>query len=306
MFNHETDSQEVLMYVDSSYKEGDHYRFVGWVAHKSKKITGLKVGNVEIRCIVTHRSDVVTVYPFIPSPYVGVDFSIKKSLLDYPLILRVEDGSEYQVGKMKKWAVMSSGFKSTKRSVTVVDDFYSDPDFIREYAMNNLKFEQSGYHKGYRSERFLVNGTKEKLEEIMGRKLANWNHPNYANGVFQYCTKSDPVVYHCDTQTYAGAVYLTPNAPLRSGTSTYRSMITGATRFNPEENSSEEFRKTFSHGKSEISFYDNSTLEIVDSIANVYNRLVVWDGRAIHAGNDYFGTTVENSRFFQLFFFDLE
>jgi len=306
MFNHSTESPEVLMYIDTAHKEGDQYRFVGWIAHTTEKVTGLKLGATEVPCIFTRRSDVVAAYPTLPSPFVGVEFSLKKNSLDVPLMVRTEQGHEYQVGKMTKWAVMASGFKATKRSVTVVDDFYTDPDFIRDFAMNNLTFTPSGYHKGCRSERFLLNGTKEKLEEILGRKVTNWNHPQYANGVFQFCTKDDPIVYHSDTQTYAGAVYLTPDAPLRSGTSTYRSTTTGATRFDPEEMSSERFKTTFSHGGSEVNFYDNSTLEVVDSIANVYNRLVVWDGRAIHAGNGYFGSDIGDSRFFQLFFFDLE
>lgn len=306
MYNHSTDSEEILMYIDASHKEANQYRFVGWISHKTKKIKSLKINERHLHCIFTKRQDVFKVYPSLPSPYIGVEFSIEKACLDSQVKVVTDDDSEYPLCKMNKWAVLASGFQQTKRSITVVDNFYNDPDFVRNFAINNLSYKTSDYHKGKRSERFILNGTKEKLEEIMGKKLANWNHNQYANGVFQFCTKDDPIVYHSDTQTYAGAVYLTPNAPLRSGTSTYKSAITGAMRFNPEEMSSERFKSTFSHGGSEINFYDNSTLEVVDSIANVYNRLVIWDGRAIHAGNGYFGSDINDSRFFQLFFFDLE
>lgn len=294
------------MYVDAAYREGNHYRFVGWIAHKTEKIAGLKLGEAEVKCIFSSRFDVTAAYPGLPSPYVGVEFSLKKSHLNTPLGIRTETGKTYTIGKMVRWAVQASGFQPTKRSVTVVDNFYNDPDFVRDYAINNLEYKPSGYHKGHRSSCFLLNGTKEKLEEVMGRKITNWNHPNYANGVFQFCTAEDPIVYHSDTQTYAGAVYLTPNPPLRSGTSTYRSTVTGATRFDSSEMSTDRFKATFSVNGGELNFYDNSTLEVVDSIANVYNRLVLWDGRAIHAGNGYFGTDINDSRFFQLFFFDLE
>ena len=305
MYNHGTESEQVLMYIDESHKEVDRYRFVGWIAHRTEKVKGLKIGETEIPCTFMGRDDVLRAYPDLPTRYVGVEFSLKKSQLDSTLKVRTESG-EFPVGKMVSWAVMASGFKPLKRSISVVDGFYNDPDFIREFAMKNLEYKPSGYHKGCRSERFLLNGTKEKLEEVMGRKITNWNHPSYANGVFQFCTKDDPIVYHSDTQAYAGAIYLTPDAPLRSGTSTYKSTLTGATRFDPEDMGTERFNATFSHGGSELNFYDNSTLEVVDSIANVYNRLVVWDGRAIHAGNGYFGTDIGDSRFFQLFFFDLE
>ena len=305
MYNHTTESEQVLMYIDASYKEADRYRFIGWIAHRTEKVKGLKIDETEIPCTFMGRDDVLRAYPDLPTRYVGVEFSLKKPQLDSTLKVRTESG-EFPVGKMVSWAVMASGFKPLKRSISVVDGFYNDPDFIREFAMKNLEYKPSGYHKGCRSERFLLNGTKEKLEEVMGRKITNWNHPSYANGVFQFCTKDDPIVYHSDTQTYAGAIYLTPDAPLRSGTSTYKSTLTGATRFDPEDMGTERFNTTFSHGGSELNFYDNSTLEVVDSIANVYNRLVVWDGRAIHAGNGYFGTDIGDSRFFQLFFFDLE
>lgn len=306
MYNHQTDSPEILMYIDSANKEAEHYRFTGWIAHKTKNIKFLKIDGRQIPCIFIKRQDVIQVYPTISSPYVGVDFSLHKNYLQSKLTAVTEDEKEYPLCKMDKWAVLASGFQLGKRSITVIDDFYQDPDFVREYAINNLTFKATNYHKGKRSNRFIINGTKEKLEKIMGTKVKNWNHPEYANGVFQFCTKNDPIVYHCDTQTYAGAVYLTPNAPLRSGTSTYRSKLTGATRFNPEEFRSDSYLTTFSHNKSELNFYDNSTLEVVDSIANVYNRLIIWDGRAIHAGNGYFGSDINDSRFFQLFFFDLD
>ena len=44
---------------------------------------------------------------------------------------------------------------------------------------------------------------------------------------------------------------------------------------------------------------------LVDKIGNIYNRVVLFDSRCIHAASEYFGNTKENSRLFQLFFFDL-
>ena len=48
---------------------------------------------------------------------------------------------------------------------------------------------------------------------------------------FNFCVAQDSLVYHCDTQQYAGMVFLTPDAPPESGTSFYRSILTGKTRF---------------------------------------------------------------------------
>jgi hypothetical protein len=78
----------------------------------------------------------------------------------------------------------------------------------------------------------------------------------------------------------------------------------GATRF--EEFDTPEFITTFKGYGDEISFYDGSSFEVVDRIGNVYNRLVIWDAKTIHAATKYYGNDINNSRFFQLFFFDVE
>ena len=179
-----------------------------------------------------------------------------------------------------------------------------NPDLVRNYAINNLSFLESDYHRGKRSDsKFILNGTLEKFEEILGRKIYNWNNPNYANGIFQYCTSTDPIVYHVDSQNYAAMVYLTPNAPLQTGTATYKSIYTNQTKF--DDFNSEQYNKTFKGLSNELNFYDKTSFEMVDNIANVYNRLVLFNSKNIHAAVNYFGDTIDNSRFFHLFFFDI-
>jgi len=50
---------------------------------------------------------------------------------------------------------------------------------------------------------------------------------------------------------------------------------------------------------------DPSVFECVDVVGNIYNRLILFDSRMIHAASAYFGDMKENGRLFQLFFFDL-
>ena len=66
----------------------------------------------------------------------------------------------------RKFYVHHSGFNVGHKNLMIVDNFYSNPDLIRDYAINNLNFAPSDYHRGKRSDRFLLNGTKEKLEEM--------------------------------------------------------------------------------------------------------------------------------------------
>lgn len=305
--NHLTNVNGVLLCVDTVIFNKDVYTINGWVSHIMQPIKAFLIGEEIISPGFKPRPDVKEFYPQIPTDLVEFQLIISKQEINKPVGLVLQDNSIVDsIGTFEKWIVYHSGFNSTsKKGIVVVDDFYSDPDWVREYAMNNLNFNPSGYHKGQRSsDRFILEGTKEKFEEILGKKITNWNHESYANGVFQYCTSQDPIVYHVDSQTYAAMVYLTPDAPLQTGTATYKSKITGATRF--DETMGDDYFNTFKGLSNNMNFYDSTTYEVVDTVANVYNRLVMFDSKTIHAATGYFGDAIENARFFHLFFFDVE
>ena len=67
----------------------------------------------------------------------------------------------------------------------------------------------------------------------------------------------------------------------------------------------ELYFNTFKGLSNELNFYDKTSFEMVDNIANVYNRLVLFNSKNIHAAVNYFGDNIDNSRFFHLFFFDI-
>jgi len=177
----------------------------------------------------------------------------------------------------------------------IVDNFYKDPYAVREFALNQEFEENLDYYKGNRSKnQFIVPGTKEAFEKIIGKKITNWTETHGMCGRFQYCTAEDDLVYHCDGQTLAGMVYLTPDAPFSCGTSLFAHKKTGLRN----ENDFGDIN-VFESG-----FYDKTKFELVDTAGNVFNRLVLFDAKCIHSANEYFGTTKENSRLFHLFFFD--
>jgi hypothetical protein len=51
---------------------------------------------------------------------------------------------------------------------------------------------------------------------------------------------------------------------------------------------------------------DMTKWELVDKVANVFNRLILFDARRYHMSLDYFGDSKENGRLFQVFFFSTE
>jgi len=181
-------------------------------------------------------------------------------------------------------------------SFVVVDNFYEHVDLIRRDALKLNFVNHPDYHKGKRTEEvFRFKGLKESFEQILGNKIKNWE--NYGvNGCFQSCIGGDQLVYHYDTQEYAGILFLTPNAPPNTGTSFYRSKYTFKRKVEQKD-----VENTFKTG-----FLDSTQFDLVDIVGNVYNRLVLFDAQLIHAASNYFGDSLENGRLFQLFFFDLE
>jgi hypothetical protein len=180
-------------------------------------------------------------------------------------------------------------------SYMVIDNFYEHPDKVREFALQCPFYYHPNSHKGCRTDAcYRFTGLKERFEQLVGRGITNWTTYG-TNGCFQYCTKDDETVYHADTQQYAGVLYLTPDAPPNAGTSLYRSRHTKKMKY-----SDDEYHTVFRNGH-----LDETDFEVVDTIGNVYNRLILFDAKCLHAGINYFGTNKENGRLFQLFFFDL-
>lgn len=184
----------------------------------------------------------------------------------------------------------------TKPRLWIIDNFYDDPYAVREFALKQNFEEDLNYYKGSRTrEQFIVPGTKEAFEKIIGKKITNWTETHGMCGRFQYCTAEDDLVYHCDSQTLAGMVYLTPDAPHSCGTSLFAHKRTGLRNEN-------DFGNVNVFG--ETGYYDRTKFELVDTAGNVFNRLVLFDAKCIHSANEYFGTDITNSRLFHLFFFD--
>lgn len=185
--------------------------------------------------------------------------------------------------------------KNVKNRLWVIDNFYQDPYAVRNFALQQEYENSSDWYKGRRTfKQFLSPYIKSRFEEIMGIKIREWESHGM-NGKFQFCVPEDRLVYHYDSQTWAAMIYLTPNAPPSTGTSFYAHKNTSIRHIedHPEADS------CFSGG-----FYDSTKFELVDTVGNVFNRLVIFDARLFHAASGYFGQNINDSRLFQIFFFD--
>lgn len=209
----------------------------------------------------------------------------------------------------------SSQFRERTPSVIVVDDFLRDPDQVRALALAQDYGSDSRFYKGFRThERFLWPHLREEFGRLLGRPISQWLGHG-ANGVFQQTSVQDPLVWHHDTQGYAAAIYLTPDAPPGSGTSFWRDRIHGCRRRPTHVLERDRLGGDEAVRAAESVIYDSYNLEhadnweLVESVAGLYNRLVIWDASLIHSATSYTHFSdggAAPTRLVQLFFFDAD
>lgn len=298
---HETLCKDVKAYIDSSDTSGN---FTGWCYHITQGVLVLRVRSGEelIEVNSVERLDVST---FFKNPnLITCGWSVNiDNRINCILEMNINDSwtpiiilktEKVQVSELAKLELFTP---YTLPTFVVVDNFYKNPDMIREFALKQDFQESPNFHKGKRciNPVFRFPGLKEQFEKILGAKVLQWDKYG-TNGCFQYCIAGEQAVYHCDTQQYAGVLFLTPDAPPQTGTSMFRSKETK--KMKVELN---EYGKVFPTGH-----LDSTKFDQVDVVGNVYNRLVLFDAHLIHAAPLYFGNDINNARLFQLFFFDLE
>lgn len=185
----------------------------------------------------------------------------------------------------------------------IIDDFYSNPHEVRSFALQQ-EFKVRGNYPGERTESFLNDSVKENLQEILypfAGKITGWGG-DYT-GSFQYTTSRDRSWIHTDSYTdWAAVCYLTPDAPLSSGTGLFlhkETQLREWTHFDGEK--FDEVYKLISRDSQDYTKWD-----MVDRIGNVFNRLILYRADNFHVSLDYFGTDIEDGRLFQVFFFNTE
>jgi hypothetical protein len=178
----------------------------------------------------------------------------------------------------------------------VIDDFYNNPNEVRDYALSK-DFSVAGNYPGLRTDVELSEwfyGFKAVFEKILNRKITRW--PEEYNSAYQYTIEGSKTWIHHDATQWACVVYLTPDAPLEAGTAIYKHKETGIFRDTPE--ATMDFNTEYNQEKD----WDK-----IIEVGNMFNRAVIYSGNYYHcsavAG---FGNCKYTGRLFQTFFFDTE
>jgi hypothetical protein len=294
---YETLHPDVRGYIDLNDNQHPQYHVKGWCYYNKNGGEALPIrltnGELIINMIPTPRPDVARHFKNEAVTNCGWEAELNTTA-NFEIQLQINDVWT----PIFAFKAIDTRFRTNPivPSYIVIDNFYENPDKVREFALECDFQYHPNNHKGCRTDYcYRFPGLKERFEELIGRKIRDWEQYE-TNGCFQYCIKGDETVYHADTQQYAGVLYLTPDAPVDSGTGLYRSRITKKMKYDPEE-----YHTVFRNGH-----LDETDFEMVDRIGNMYNRLILFDAKCLHAGINYFGTNKEDGRLFQLFFFDLE
>lgn len=196
---------------------------------------------------------------------------------------------------------MNMGYRENQnfKSITIVDEFFEDVEKIREIALS-CEYKTCEEHKiggtwpGKRSD-YLNNILDDDVFEQYIFKMFKEIHPEkkvkkyYIDSFFQICGKDDGDSWvHQDNYSWCNnvsVIYLSPN---------------------PEENSGTIIYKPIDCGFNAYDITNRNNYEEVETIDNVYNRLVSYDPLEYHKSDTYFGDTFQNSRLTIVSFFSLE
>lgn len=194
----------------------------------------------------------------------------------------------------------------------VIENFYEKPDQIRKFALKQKftychQLKNIDYvYPGCRTEELFA--LDKDLYEKVCKKLISVFH-NSKHDYMQWAIstsfqiveeKFDFGVIHQDTNTiFAGVLYLTPNAPLDSGTSLYK-----PNKLFNEENYQAALRQNDVNFKTghPVSAEYHTMFDEVLRVNNVYNSLILFNAQTFHAANKFFGDSLKNGRMAQVFF----
>jgi len=203
-----------------------------------------------------------------------------------------------------------------KIPVTIVDNFYENPDLVRHFAMSQEFYpNQDGKWPGSRSNQlFQMN---ENLNQTFCEKLfslffdLNQTHLNWRiESCFQLVSRFSNVKtsafnvgwIHSDPCIFSGVIYLNPNPFPNTGTSVFKlkneevddcNQKTKFIYYSGQEISEQEYEK-------DIMYNNNKFVESV-RVENVYNRLILFEGGVYH-GVPSFYTEDDEPRLTQVFF----
>ncbi|HEX9945538.1 MAG TPA: DUF6445 family protein [Thermoanaerobaculia bacterium] len=203
-----------------------------------------------------------------------------------------------------------------RRFLLAVDNFYPDPDRVREQALR-MEYVQPESLVGWRTRPLFVRGVKERIERTLRLPITTWpDDPDDAelgNGSFFFGLSTgrlaERVGVHFDTpsEMVTMLVYLTPGAPYDAGTSLWQHRPTGLLA-KPRPADARRLGTTVEELEDRIDRDSRNPRRWreIDRVGNVYNRATFYRSGMLHSATRHFGSNVQNGRIYQTFRFGVD
>ena len=191
--------------------------------------------------------------------------------------------------------------------VLVIDDFYDDPNNVRNIALSYDYTLTAPKHWKYNTEKVLWPGHiteslyKERNIDIKISKLLGKPYKSTVDsGFFRMNVKNDSTSYIAHTDgmpvqdkiNYSGIIYLTPNIENTVGTVFYKHKPTNKIKI-----------ENLADANNISNDYKKDVWEVDNIIEFKYNRLVLLNQALFHGYGTMFGSTKEDCRLTQIFSF---
>ena len=206
--------------------------------------------------------------------------------------------------------------------ITVLDDFFEDPDSVRNFALGQTFYPSQGHYPGLRSQR--LDKIDQSFEQSFTQKVfslffdLNCHDITWSvESAFQLISSNfEEGWVHNDSSSegwnVAGLVYLSPDPSPNSGTSicsTSKNIDYSKLDLSKFTETKHKFYKgepvdleLYRNYRNEL----NSNFSTTINVENVYNRLVVYSADELHKANNFFGEHKEDSRLTLMFYARVE
>jgi hypothetical protein len=193
----------------------------------------------------------------------------------------------------------------------ITDDFYENPDSLRDLALGLEFSSRARNFPGQRSTRTLIpTEAKKAFSSILKIKIDSPENRIPYNGCFQLmCARDFEKAYvHVDSSAnWAAIVYLSKKIVPEGGTRFYEHKLTGLKRY-PDLKDLSKTAESLDLTGEELAFLlredrkKKSKWREIDRIGFVYNRFVLYDAQLFHQNGKTWGNSISNGRLTHNFF----
>ena len=194
---------------------------------------------------------------------------------------------------------------------TVIDGFLNDPYEVRAYGLKVAnQFDVDNRNITYRGERSkCLSEIHPLLFDLINRKILS----SFYNLQTENISWVSEIKYQLTDGSFGdgwvhtdyyrpslltGILYLTPDAPLHSGTSLYRSknIVSNQLHEDIKKQANRDIELRTSNYYLQCKKENNKQFEKILTVNNLFNRLFVFDSSYYHCADHFFGNTRDDSR----------